>query len=188
MVCEFSVAYTDFLNVVPEESAEDLESRAEAAVEGDESFGPSQIIDDIPDPKSVTYIDYDNPFALVQDTSGAPHIAKLSTYAWVGCGDDIYVLECLGKGYIRIKQDEDEDGVKFCISRHSPSLMKFAEKSNFVAHFTQAAPEREAKLNFKKSYFYRPKRILTSDNLVDTVRGCDTYAKTKVCHGPMHLG
>ncbi len=95
MVREFSVAYTDLLNVVPEESAEDLESRAEAAVEGDESFGPSQIIDDIPDPKSVTYIDYDNPFALVQDTSGAPHIAKLSTYAWVGCGDDIYVLECL---------------------------------------------------------------------------------------------
>jgi len=59
--------------------------------------------DDIPDPKYITYVDYQNPFALVDGCSGAPHVSKLSPNAWVGCGNDIYILECLGKGYIRIE-------------------------------------------------------------------------------------
>lgn len=64
----------------------------------------------VPDPKSVTYTDFENPFALVDHSSGAPHITKLSSNAWVGCGDDIYVLECLGKGYIRIEPAEAVEG------------------------------------------------------------------------------
>ena len=66
--------------------------------------------DEIPEPKSVTYTDYENPFALVHESSGAPHIAKLSSNAWVGCGGDVYVLECLGKGHIRIERVEDDEG------------------------------------------------------------------------------
>jgi len=59
---------------------------------------------DVPDPKSVTYIDYDNPFVLFdQSTGGSPHIVQLSRNAWVDCGDRIHVLECLGKGHIRIE-------------------------------------------------------------------------------------
>ncbi len=59
---------------------------------------------DVPEPRSVTYIDYDNPFSLVNQNLGtSPHIAQLSKNAWVGCGDDIYVLECLGKGHVRIE-------------------------------------------------------------------------------------
>jgi ATP-dependent helicase IRC3 len=58
----------------------------------------------LPDPKSVTYIDYDDPFALVNQSVGtSPHIAQLSQNAWVVCGEDIYVLECIGKGHIRIE-------------------------------------------------------------------------------------
>ena len=59
----------------------------------------------IPDPKSVTYIDYDNPFVLVNQTTGtpSPHILQLSRNAWVDCGEGIHVLECLGKGHIRIE-------------------------------------------------------------------------------------
>jgi ATP-dependent helicase IRC3 len=82
----------------------ELELRADAAT-GDSSVTP--IGDNrcsIPDPCSVTYIDYDDPFSLVNQTLGtSPHIAKLSRNAWVGCGDDIYVLECLGKGHIQIE-------------------------------------------------------------------------------------
>lgn len=65
----------------------------------------------MPEPKSVTYTDYENPFALVEQSSGAPHIAKLSSNAWVGCGDDIYVLECLGKGHIRVEPVQATEGV-----------------------------------------------------------------------------
>jgi ATP-dependent helicase IRC3 len=71
---------------------------------------------DIPRPKSVTYIDHDNPFSLVDSASGAPHISKISSYAWVGCGDNVYVLECLGKGYIRLESTEATAG-KSAITR-----------------------------------------------------------------------
>lgn len=58
----------------------------------------------------MTYVDYEDPFALVHGASGAPHITKLSPYAWVGCGGDVYVLECLGKGYIRVETTEEDGG------------------------------------------------------------------------------
>lgn len=75
---------------------------------------------DPPDPKSVTYIDYDNPFEFVEEACGAPHILKLSSNAWIGCGDDIYVLECLGKGHIRIERIEGaEGGCPFQFRRYS---------------------------------------------------------------------
>lgn len=34
----------------------------------------------------------------------------------------------------------------------------------------------------------RSRKVLTAANLGDAVRGCDTYAKTKVIFGPMALG
>jgi ATP-dependent helicase IRC3 len=37
-------------------------------------------------------------------------VAKLSPNAWVGCGNDIYILECLGKGYIRIESVPADEG------------------------------------------------------------------------------
>lgn len=62
----------------------------------------------VPDPKSVTYVDYDNPFALFNKSiEASPHMARLSKNAWVDCGEDIYVLECLGKGHIRIEPVSD---------------------------------------------------------------------------------
>ena len=67
--------------------------------------------DNIPEPRTVTYVDHDNPFSLVSETSGAPHVAMLSRHAWVGCGGDVYVLECLGKGYMRIEAIGVQEGV-----------------------------------------------------------------------------
>ena len=34
----------------------------------------------------------------------------------------------------------------------------------------------------------RSRKVLTADNLGDAVRGCDTYAISKVVRGPMSLG
>lgn len=66
----------------------------------------------VPMPTSVTYTDYENPFSLVDESSGAPHVAKLSGNAWVGCGGDVYVLECMGKGHIRIEPAKADEGMK----------------------------------------------------------------------------
>lgn len=66
-------------------------------------------VEDGPQPISVTYKDYDDPFSFTADSSGAPHIFGLSKLSWVGCGEEIYVLECLGKGYIRVELMEDPE-------------------------------------------------------------------------------
>jgi ATP-dependent helicase IRC3 len=92
-------------------SVQELEARADAA-NGELRTGFSNPTGDnlpsVPEPKSVTYIDYDSPFALVNQSTGAsPHIAQLSRNAWVDCGEGIHVLECLGKGHIRIEPVSD---------------------------------------------------------------------------------
>ena len=91
-----------------DESIESLDERSKERESEDALNLPKDTADHIPAPKSVTYIDHDNPFSLVDQSSGAPHIRAISPNAWVGCGGDIYVLECMGKGFIRIEPAESE--------------------------------------------------------------------------------
>ncbi|KAF9496149.1 P-loop containing nucleoside triphosphate hydrolase protein [Pleurotus eryngii] len=133
---------------------------------------PLGITDDIPQPRSVTYTDYDDPFSLKLNASGSPHIATLSTNAWVGCGDDIYVLECLGKGHIRIEPAKEDEQTE----------------PHFQAWFAPASLDRETAQAFKLSPFFRSRKIVTAPTLSAAVRACDTYARTKVIHGPMVQG
>ncbi|KZW02674.1 P-loop containing nucleoside triphosphate hydrolase protein [Exidia glandulosa HHB12029] len=162
--------------LTPEEDVEDvpleeLEKRAEETLARAESSSPDV---DIPDPKSVTYRDYENPFVLAKDTSGAPHISELSSFAWCGVGDDIYVLECLSKGFIRIQpfvdeSDSDDDGLD-----EKPAYVAVYVATN--TYFGSNAP------------YVKPRRILTAANLADAVRGADHYAKDRVCPGRMSSG
>ncbi len=93
-----------------------LEERQAQAAEG--GLTGSDSLDDVPEPTSVTYIDYEDPFSFTGDSNGAPHIRQLSTNAWVSCGGEVYLLECMGKGYIRIEFLENpEDGL--CVGRLS---------------------------------------------------------------------
>ncbi|KAJ7103579.1 P-loop containing nucleoside triphosphate hydrolase protein [Mycena belliarum] len=148
---------------VDDETIESLEKRAADAIVLDST-------DSIPEPRSVTYKDYDDPFSLVNQGSGAPQIAKMSRHAWVGCGGDVYVLECLGKGYIRIEPAEDENGGRHFKAFYNPA----------IDGATAAA--------LKIGPFLRSRQILTANDLSDAVRGCDTYAKAKVVFGQMALG
>ncbi|KAJ7932447.1 P-loop containing nucleoside triphosphate hydrolase protein [Mycena leptocephala] len=132
-----------------DETTESLERLAAESIALDST-------DDIPEPRSPG--------------SGAPQIAKMSRHAWVGCGGDIYVLECLGKGYIRIERVEDDEG-----------------GSHFQAHYTPAMDGATAAA-LKIGPFLRKRQILTATDLSDAVRGCDTYVKAKVVFGQMALG
>jgi len=156
----------DQTTVVDDENVMERELRADAATE-DSSVTPSG--DDrcsIPEPRSVTYIDYDNPFSLVNQSLGTSHIAQLSKNAWVGCGDDIYVLECMGKGHIRIEPVPDD------------------KERHFHAHYTPSIhPKTATALNISR--FRTNRKILDADSLADAVRGCDTYAREKVVKGPL---
>jgi hypothetical protein len=40
----------------------------------------------------------------------------------------------------------------------------------------------------KISPYLRSRKVLTAQALPDAIKGCDTYAKQKVVHGPMSLG
>lgn len=140
---------------------------------------PGEVIDDkslgsinteLPDPKSITYIDYEDPFAFVDDSSGAPHILKLTSNAWVGCGNDVYVLECLGRGHVRIEP--------------------FAAEGNparYQATFTEATMDGSSARAMKLSPYMRKRVIMTSDSLINIFKGCDTYVARKVLPGSQSI-
>ena len=85
--CKLSHDYSSL-----DDSIESLEERATQLIEADGIATAPDTLDDIPEPKSVTFVDYDNPWAMHDHCSGAPHIRTLSRNAWVGCGSNIYVL------------------------------------------------------------------------------------------------
>ena len=99
-------------------------------------------VESIPEPTSVTYFDYDDPFAMVDSFSGVPHISRLSSNAWVRCGSDTYVLECLGRGYIRIEPDPEGVG-EFTIHkigarsshRKCSMLLRYIHGSDYALFF-----------------------------------------------------
>jgi len=61
-------------------------------------------------------------------------------------------------------------------------------EAHFQAHFTPAMLHKGTAAAFKMSPFMRSRQVLTAVNLSDAVRGCDTYAETKVVFGRMALG
>ncbi|CAK5280205.1 unnamed protein product [Mycena citricolor] len=145
------------------------EKRAAAPSTGERS---ASISVDVPEPSSVTYRDDDDPFSLPSDNSGASnsHIETLSRNAWVACGGDVYVLECMGKGYVRIEPYKDD-----------------AEESCFRAYFSPAIDKATAAA-LKIGPFLRGRDILTARELDHAVRGCDTYVTGKIVLGHMAVG
>ncbi|RPD82473.1 P-loop containing nucleoside triphosphate hydrolase protein [Lentinus tigrinus ALCF2SS1-7] len=155
-----------------DETIESLEERRAAVEEGDgidtPKYGPSG---PVPQPKSVTYIDHDDPFVLADQASGDPNIRTMTRNGWVCCGDDVYVLECLGKGYIRVAPAEGDHG-----------------DAKYVAHYTSPTMHQATAFMLKISPFRRSKKILTATTLADAIRGCDTYAQKEVLPGQVGLG
>lgn len=84
-----------------DETPESLAEQADLAASSEPAM--SRPVPDIPKPKHVSYTDYDDPLSITPNS----HIARMSANAWVACGGDIYVLECLGKGYLKVTRNED---------------------------------------------------------------------------------
>ncbi|TFK57061.1 P-loop containing nucleoside triphosphate hydrolase protein [Heliocybe sulcata] len=126
--------------------------------------------DAVPTPKTVTYTDYEDPFSLVDGASGAPHIT-MSRNAWVGCGGDIYVLECLGQGYIRIEKVRGESG-----------------EAEWKAHYCSFLLDPWSASAMKIPPYARSRHVVTATTLYDAIRGSDAYAEKKVLPGPHATG
>ncbi|KAI0801180.1 P-loop containing nucleoside triphosphate hydrolase protein [Fomes fomentarius] len=153
-----------------DETIETLEARKAAM--GETDMLRSDISPSVPLPKSVTYIDHDDPFVLADQASGDPNIRLLSRNSWVCCGDDVYVLECLGKGYIRVSPMESDEEAD----------------AKFIAHYTSPTMPRGTAYMLGISPFRRNKKILTAATLADAIRGSDTYAQKEVVPGTMAVG
>jgi hypothetical protein len=88
-------------------------SCGEPTHQGDDEFEASEdssqnsLSLNVPKPTKITYLDFNDPFSLVDHASGAPHVSRFSSLAWVGCGGDVYVLDCLTEGFIRIEPEVD---------------------------------------------------------------------------------
>jgi ATP-dependent helicase IRC3 len=158
----------------------ELEERAAAAasreplVPGAGVVGRSDSSDAVPSPGRVTYTDYDDPFAFMQGSTGAPHLTRLSAHAWVGCGGDVYVLELLGRGHVRVQPvpagEAVPDGPKYA-AHYAPQALDWGTR--------QAMGVRRI--------IQRARPVLTAGSLEDAIRGCDLYAK-QVLKGPLATG
>jgi len=74
-------------------------------------------------PESVTYVDYDNPFAFIGECRRTtPIVHQLSPLAWVSVGRDIYILECFDAGFIRVEPLKDPEGDSLALPRASHRL------------------------------------------------------------------
>ncbi|KAG6842252.1 hypothetical protein C0991_000222 [Blastosporella zonata] len=144
---------------IEDETTETLERRIAEAIASSDA-------DNVPKPISVTYTEYEDPFSLVGDSSGVPNIAALSKYAWVACGGDVFVLECMGNGYIRVELTDNSEG------------------TIFQAHYTPAMFDKATAISLKVSPYLRSRHILSAETLGDAIRGCDTYVTNKIAQGP----
>lgn len=126
----------------------------------------------VPPPLTVTYDDYENPWSLSNDASGSPHLRKMSPYSWVACGGDVYVLECLRAGYIKIE----------------PMVSKAVGDPLYTAHHIPTSISVSTSEKGKSKAYLQKRKVLTADSVQAAIKGCDTYVSKKVMHGNAILG
>lgn len=123
-------------------------------------------IEVLPSPLSVTYTDHDDAFELADDLAGSEQ-EMYSQYAWVSCGDGIWVLELHFRGFIRIEPDDSPEGPQDVEAEAQEGPL-------YKAKYTPA--------NFLPGKSpYMPSRLLfTGLALAPAIRACDSFVVSKV--------
>ncbi|KXN90077.1 Putative mitochondrial ATP-dependent helicase irc3 [Leucoagaricus sp. SymC.cos] len=154
-----------------EENVETLQAKSHAKTSPTLHTGDDDTFDHLSDPRfsklTVTYVDHEDPFSLMDNMSDAPNMFRFSQNSWVWCGDDIYVLPCLQFGDVRIQPRQSENGKKI-----------------FSAHFIPQLAGKTAKAAGLPTYM-RTRNILTAGTLAEAVKGCDTYVSNQVLKGQL---
>jgi hypothetical protein len=90
---------------------------------------------------TITFTDEDNPFAVASDSLKLGHINAMSGFQWVGCGGGIYVIELLGKGFVRIEQQGMEVNWNYLMQLTPPSfdfqILKIPKILKTTLHITR---------------------------------------------------
>ena len=82
------------LMILADETIESLEHLMAEKNEAGDTYEtkdpPGTVVSgNVPRPKSVIYVDHENPFDTADQASGDPHINVLSRNSWAGCGDGV---------------------------------------------------------------------------------------------------
>ncbi|GAA5991266.1 hypothetical protein JCM10908_003230 [Rhodotorula pacifica] len=119
-------------------------------------------------PYSLSYKHYATVFDLVDSGAGEVEpVSRLSRNAWVGCGNDVWVLELMGKGYIRV-------------ARHAEA------KDNYQAQLYARLP---AFITGPGVVRYRsPQEIALHPDLPILLRTVDAYIKQHADFADLALG
>ncbi|KAG8925440.1 hypothetical protein FRC02_009683 [Tulasnella sp. 418] len=118
-----------------------------------------------PKPLSVTYSEYDDPFSIAGNANGSPSLLKISPLAWVKCGD-VYVLECLKKGTLRIQSKPTQ----------------LSSKTIWEAWYTptQETSGDGTSGRATKKVFLRKRKVAEARSLQEAIRHGDSYALTYI--------
>ncbi|KAK0208060.1 P-loop containing nucleoside triphosphate hydrolase protein [Desarmillaria ectypa] len=151
---------------INDESLESMERRVNDA---NTSYGYAA--ENVPKPETVTYVDYNDPLSFLKLPSDSPNVRNLSNNAWIAIGKEKFILECLGKGYIKIELVKEDDAEPY-----------------WKAMFTPAGLDKTTAYQLKISPFMRARNVCKSSSLDEAIKACDTYAKAKAVRGPMAKG
>ncbi|KAF8306196.1 P-loop containing nucleoside triphosphate hydrolase protein [Clavulina sp. PMI_390] len=148
---------------IQDKSLEELRAESPALADTVPTSSAVKVALSTPTPKSVTYEDYENPWSLANDASGFPNLHKFSSLAWVCARKDVYVLECLAFGYIKIE----------------PFASQQVGDPPFVAYY-YSTRSGEKSIRLKR-------KILTADSIRNAIMGCDKFT-SKIMPGPSAIG
>ncbi|OCL01724.1 P-loop containing nucleoside triphosphate hydrolase protein [Glonium stellatum] len=100
--------------------------------------------------RTVTFTDYDSVHDLIEDASEERYIRQISAFAWVGIGDNKYVLTTNSGSYMTIEPEE----------------------LRFIVKYTQKLPPGAK----SKSPYARPRIVAEAETFAHAVHAADTYA------------
>ena len=158
-----------------DETTESLEKRAAEREQLDILGSPNNsVATPIPEPRSIRYTDYDHPFETVDVRDKSVHVYGLSPLSWVTCGDNVYVLELLRMGYIRV---EPHGALKILQLQFVLSADCLTEsKSHYVARFTPRSG-----VGASEGSPYRTSRsFLSADDISEVLKGADNYVLNRL--------
>lgn len=111
--------------------------------------------------RSVTFVDYDSVYDLIDDTSGERHIRGISSLAWVQVEKDRYILSTQGGDYLTLEK----------ASAPAPVYSVLHTAKIPVTQDSSSSESRKG-----KSPYMRPREVAAAETFTDAVHAADTYA------------
>jgi len=99
--------------------------------------------------------------------------------AWVSVCGEIYILECVGAGFIRVEPlSNPEDGSLRCLE----------PEAKFQVHYIPATWDKATARAINRSQYLRPRPVTPTRSFEQAIRGPDLYAGKSMVKGPMFRG